>query len=271
MGESHSDIFVSPTGTSRRIRGVAIYSGSPRLAELAVRIGFETVWIEMEHGPTEFAQAERICHAVEAGGGVATVRVPDGQRVHVLRALEIGVRIVVVPMVETADEAARIVEYGKFPPVGLRGYNTRSRGVGYGLLDPQPAFAAANERTYLFAQIETPEAVAQVEAICSVPGLAGILIGPGDLSSRMNCPGDLRKVEPIRTIVDCIRRARSAGKHAGILVAPGPLLDAAIEAGCDLCFCGGDVSDLIPAWRALLDSVGGPAGRTGAHEGEERS
>ena len=99
-----SDLFSSTAGTPRIVRGTAIYSGSARLAELAIRIGFDTVWIEMEHGPTDFTQAEAMCHAVEAAGGFGTIRVADGQRSSVLRALEAGTRIVVVPMVDTAEQ-----------------------------------------------------------------------------------------------------------------------------------------------------------------------
>jgi 2-keto-3-deoxy-L-rhamnonate aldolase RhmA len=232
-----------------------VYSGSPRLAELAIRVGFETVWVEMEHGPTDFAVAETICQVVEAAGGSASIRVPDGQRCHVLRALEVGARIVVVPMVNTADQARQVVQFGKFPPVGQRGYNTRSRAVGFGLTDKHAAFAAANEQTHMFVQIETVEAAANLDAICDIEGLSGILIGPGDLSMSLGCSGDLSSPRVIETATACIRRARAAGRHAGILAGPGPLLEATMEAGADLVFCGGDITDLIPPWKRLVETI----------------
>jgi 2-keto-3-deoxy-L-rhamnonate aldolase RhmA len=251
-----ADVFQDSTGRPRIVRGVAVYSGAPRLAEFAARVGFESVWIEMEHGPADFGQVESLCMAVEAGGGVPTVRVPDVQRHHVLRALEAGARIVVVPMINSAAEAAQIVLYGKFPPLGARGYNVRSRGVEYGLGgSAQAAFARANQRTHLFAQIETAEAVRNVDAICAVEGLSGIFIGPGDLSVSLGCPSDLTRGHLIEVVCDCIRRARGRGLHAGILVPPGPMLTAAIEAGCDLLFYGGDVTELGAAWPKLLGVV----------------
>lgn len=252
----NQDVFLTAEGTPRALRGVAIYSGATRLAELAVRIGFETVWIEIEHGPTTFEHAEGLCYAVEAGGGIPTVRIPDRQRCHVLRALEIGARLVVVPMVNTAEEAREIVTHGKFPPMGSRGFNTRSRGVGYGLLPVTASFEAANVRTHLIAQIETVEGVEHLDEICAVEGLAGILIGPGDLSASLGCPGAMADSRLIEIVSDCIRRARAAGKHAGILASPGPLLDAALAAGCDLYFCGGDVTNLVGPWKELLERVG---------------
>jgi 4-hydroxy-2-oxoheptanedioate aldolase len=248
------DIF-GTADDPRILRGIAVYSGATRLAELAAHIGFETIWIEMEHGPTDFGLGEALCMAIEAGGGIPTVRIPDGQRHHVLRALEIGARIVVVPMINTAAQAAQLVQHGKFPPLGQRGYNVRSRGVEYGLVPPKAAFVRANQRTHLFAQIETVEAVQNLDSICAVDGLSGIFIGPGDLSVSFGCTGELSGPKLIETVCDCIRRARAAGKYAGILVPPGTMLTAAIEAGCNLTFFGGDITELGKAWPSLLATV----------------
>jgi 4-hydroxy-2-oxoheptanedioate aldolase len=252
MKPGNQDLFRDAGGQPRRLRGVAIASGSTRLAEMAARMGFDTAWIEMEHGHVDFSQVELLCMAVEAGGGIPTVRVPDGQRHHVLRALEVGARIVVVPMINSAAEARRIVDHGKFPPLGSRGFNLRSRGLGYGLKGREVSFAAANAQTHLFAQVETPRAVECVDEICEVEGLSGVLIGPGDLSSSMGRPGDFEAPEVIDAVSSTIRLARSAGKHAGIFAGPGPLLDAATAAGCDLMFVSSDLTGLVNSWSELL-------------------
>src|SRR4051794_29973550 len=78
MPASH-ELFCDDDGRPRVLRGVAVYSGSTRLAEMAARIGFETVWIEMEHGPPGFEHVEAMCMAIETGGAIPTVRVPDGE------------------------------------------------------------------------------------------------------------------------------------------------------------------------------------------------
>ncbi len=253
--DSNGDIFQTADGQPRLLRGMAIASGSTRLAELAGRLGFEAVWIEMEHGPVDFTQAEMLCMAAELGGAVPTIRLPDGQRQNILRALEIGARIVVVPMTNAATEAARLVEFGKFPPLGSRGFNLRSRGLRYGLTGCRASFAEANASTHLIAQIETRQAVENVESICAVEGLSGILVGPGDLSSSFGRPGDFDNPKLVRTVVDCIRCARASGKHAGIFTGPGPLLDAAIAAGCDLAFVGSDTGSLAVSWANLLGAL----------------
>ena len=109
-----------------------------------------------------------------------------------------------------------------------------------------PSAAAANAH-----------AVENVQDICEIEGLSGILIGPGDLSSSYGRPGDFENPELIRDTTRCIQAARDCGKHAGIVAGPGPLLDAALEAGCDLAFVGSDASSLATSWAQLLQTVTG--------------
>ena len=236
---------------------MTVNSGSTLLAGLAAEIGFETVWIEMEHSPINLERVDNLCLAAEAGGAAPLVRIPDGERHHVLRALEAGARIVVVPMIDEPEQARRLVEYGKYPPVGGRGFNTRTRGLGFGLLDPVQALARANQRTHIFAQIETVQAVDNLAAICQVEGLSGIFMGPGDLSASMGLVGQANSPQVVELVVGCIEDARAAGKLTGIFTTPGPLLEAAMAAGCQLVVCGGDIMDLAGAWTRLLESIGG--------------
>ena len=257
MTDMGSDMFLDREGRGRLLRGATIYSDSTWIAELAGRVGFDVVWLEMEHGGADFKLVESLTLAAEAGGAIAAVRVSGNERTYILRALEVGARMVIVPMVNSGEEAAAIVEAGKFRPIGNRGYSTRTRGVRYGLDGASAAFAGANARIALLAQIETMEAVGNLEDICGVAGLDGVFIGPGDLSASMGCMGDLANAELISTVRRCVRTARECGKHAGILVGPGPMLDAAVDAGCDLVFAGGDITNLAGCWDALLQKLPG--------------
>jgi len=249
------DPFVDSDGNPRLLRGIAIQSNAARVAELAGMLGFETVWIDVEHGPTSWTEVEYLCMGAEAGGCVPTVRVPSNQRSHILRSLEAGAHILVVPMIDNAEQAQQIVEYGKFPPLGRRGFNIRSRGLQYGLTQSGSHLQDANERTQLFAQIESLEAVKNAQEICQVEGLAGIVIGPGDLSSDMGRPGAFTDPEVIATVESVVRIARSLGKHAGVVVSPGPMLDAAIAAGCDLAYCSSDLGCMMSHSKQLLEEV----------------
>jgi 2-keto-3-deoxy-L-rhamnonate aldolase RhmA len=225
------------------------------LVSLAAEIGFEAVWIESEHGPIGFEQAETLCLAAEAGGIFPLIRLPDGERHHVLRALEIGARIILVPMVDNADYARRIVDVGKYPPLGHRGFNIRTRGMGFGMHDLQDVLARANNRSHLFAQIETTAAVEHIDEILAVEGLSGIFMGPGDLAVSMGRAGQMADPELREIVLGCMAKAKAANKLTGIFTLPGPLLCAAMAAGCDLVVCGGDVMDLGATWSKLLAEI----------------
>jgi 2-keto-3-deoxy-L-rhamnonate aldolase RhmA len=253
---SGADPFHDSQGQPRLVRGVTVYSGSARLAEIAAHVGFEAVWIELEHSPSSWNQAEAMCTAIDAGGSVPAIRVPNWERPNVLMAVEVGARIIVVPMVNTPEQAREVVRHAKFPPIGERGYNSRTRGVGFGLAGmTESLLAEVNDSIHLFVQIETPEAVENLTAICEVPGLSGIFVGPGDLSMNYGWVGQLNRPELIEIVKKVIRTARQAGKLVGIMVAPGALLTAAIEEGAQFVIVGGDVADVSIAWQKLLASV----------------
>lgn len=237
------------------MRGVGVNSGSTAVASLAGQVGFDAVWVEMEHAPTNFERVDTVCLAAEACGAVPLVRVPDGRRHHVLGALEAGARIIVVPMTNTAEQAQAIVEFGKYPPVGGRGFSTRTRNLGFGLQNPVDAMARNNDCNFLFAQIETMEAVENLDAMCQIEGLAGIFMGPADLSVSMGKIGQLTDSDVISTVVDCLKRGKAAGKLTGIMVGPGPLLDASFEAGADLTVCAGDLMNLMTEWPKQLAAI----------------
>ena len=249
------DPFVDSQGNPRLLRGIAIQSNAARVAELAGMLGFETVWIDVEHGPTSYTEVEYLCMGAEAAGCVPSVRIPSNNRSHILRSLEAGAHILVVPMIDNAEQAQQIVEHGKFPPLGHRGFNFRSRGLQFGLTETGSHLQDANERTQLFAQIESLEAVSNVESICQVEGLAGIVIGPGDLSADMGRPGEFTDPEVIATVESVVRTARANGKHAGVVVSPGPMLDTAIAAGCNLAYCSSDLACMMSHSKQLLEQV----------------
>ena len=247
--------FIDENGQLRRVRGVAVNSGSPAIVSLAAQVGFDVVWIEMEHAPTHFEHVDAACLAAEVDGAVPLVRVAGGERPQVLGALEAGARIVIVPMTNTVEQARHIAEYGKYPPLGSRGFNTRTRNLGFGLRKPLDALERANRRTHLFAQIETLEAVENLDAMCRIDGLDGIFIGPADLAVSMGMIGELNDPKVIAVVVDCLKRGKLAGKRTGIMVAPGPLLDASLQAGAELVVCAGDLMNLAVWWPKELDAI----------------
>ncbi len=234
------------------LAGVQNVSNAPRISELAGRVGFDMVWLELEHGTACFETVETLCMATDAGGAIPVARVQDHQRTHILRTLETGARILLVPMIHNAEMAKEIVRYGKFPPIGERGFHGATRGLGYGLGSPLENFDKANRSTHLIAQIETVEALENLEEIVNVDGLSGIFVGPGDLSVALGCAAEFQNPRLHEAVSTAISKARATGKHAGLL-GPPDLLKTGLQAGADFFFCGGDLANLHPAWTALLE------------------
>lgn len=249
------DIFHDDNGKEKVLIGVATTLGSTKSAELAGMVGFDLIWIDIEHAASGFENAESLCVSAKAGGTIPLIRTCDAQRTHVLRALEIGAKIVVVPMVNDAETTGKVVEHGKFPPVGKRGFNTRTRGLNYGLAGIPGVFEIANKETHLFIQIETKEAVKNVDSICAVQGLSGLFIGPGDLSADFGKPGQFQDKEIIDTAVHCIKRARQHGKYAGILGGVGEMVKSCVKAGANIVIIGSDMGEICNSFTKLLDSA----------------
>lgn len=253
--------FLDENGAPRILGGVNIYSGSARFAEMAGHMGFDVVWIDMEHACHGLRDAEAMCVAVEAGGAIPLIRTMGSERDHILRALEIGGRIIVVPMVNEAATARRVVEFGKYRPLGARGFYKVSRGLRFGA-DPD-WMSTENETTVLLPQIETLHAVENLDGILGVKGVGGVLIGPGDLSADLGRPGRFNDPELMRIICETLRRTRAAGLHAAVLTPVDSMLPAVLDAGADLVIHSADLSAVRSEWgRAVAVFQAAVRGKT---------
>lgn len=165
--------------------GAWLSSGSPTVAELAAQCGFGWLLLDMEHGC--LPEAELLANLRAAGGrdAAVVVRVPTHESGLIGRALDWGADAIMVPHVETAEEAAALVRAMKYPPVGIRGYSRSVRAYGYGLRAPE---AACEPR--LFAQIESVKGINNVEAIAQVAGVHVLFVGPADLKLSLSTMQD---------------------------------------------------------------------------------
>jgi 4-hydroxy-2-oxoheptanedioate aldolase len=178
------------------------------------------VTVDMQHGALDYSDLLPMLQAMRASGATLMARVPWLDAAHVMKALDAGAEGIICPMVGTADEAARLVSYMRYPPDGVRSYGpTRAvfaHGAGYA--------ASANGSVMAFAMIETAEGLANLEAIVATPGLEGIYVGPNDLAlsvSEGRLPSGLDREEPemqahLKAIAEaCARHGRVAGIHCG--------------------------------------------------------
>jgi 4-hydroxy-2-oxoheptanedioate aldolase len=233
--------------------GCSIESFSANYAEMAGMLGFDLVWGDLEHMSGSPHHVESFCIGAKAGGALPIIRIPFAERTHVLRALDAGARLLSIPMVETEETSRRIVEYGKYKPVGNRGFASSTRGLRYGIGHPLENTEWANRETHLFPQIETMDALRRCKQIIGVDGISGGVIGPADLSFSMGKP--LKYDDP--EMIEAVRRAVSeicALNKIAIAVTNHPgLLKAAFESGAQACIGVGERASLRTHWQQMLN------------------
>lgn len=235
--------------------GPFMLSSAPILVELAGYAGFDFVMIDMEHTSTDFVAAERMVLAANASGIVPGIRVPENRPTHILRALEIGAKIIDVPLVNTKAEAEAVVKAGKYFPIGERGCAPITRGNQYGSLgNVEETLRVANEETLLMVQIETREGVENVEAIASVENIDIIFIGPADLSQSLGIPGQYDNPLFEKTMQKIIGTARDNGKIAGLFVTGDVETGRRwVDEGVQLLTPFADYFQIYLQWKALAD------------------
>ncbi|MEO1000131.1 MAG: HpcH/HpaI aldolase/citrate lyase family protein [Pseudomonadota bacterium] len=223
-------------------------SGRPELAEISGRAGFGCVVIDGEHAPNDIpAIAAQL--AVLAGTGTpAAVRLPMGEDWMIKMALDQGAQTLIIPMVETAEEARRLVSATRYPPAGHRGMGAAvARASDWNRVEDYGA--TADRQICLIPQIETAAALPEIEAIAAVDGVDALLIGPSDLSATMGHPGDIGAVWPV--IEEAITRIVATGKAAAIFMPEVERAARAKALGATLIAAGADTILLATAARDL--------------------
>lgn len=193
--------------------GVAITTPSPDIAEMLSNLDFDWFFIDMEHAPLEVKDVQLILQAIESSNITPIVRVPWNDPVIIKRVLDLGAMGIIVPWINSKEEAEKAVKACKYPPNGIRGCGPR-RASKYGL-DTLNYLRMANEEIMVVVQIETINAVKSIKDILSVKGIDATLVGPMDLSASLGYLGnpDHPKVKEIIY--------RIAKAHIGTEVAPG--------------------------------------------------
>ncbi|MGJ8556320.1 MAG: aldolase/citrate lyase family protein [Sulfitobacter geojensis] len=218
--------------------------------ELMGTAGFDWLVIDGEHGPNDLRSILAQLQVLAASDSHPVVRVPVGETYMLKQLLDAGAQTVLVPMVESADQARQLVRDVTYPPHG-------DRGVGYAL-SRAARFSqiadygtTADAQICLLVQVENRKGLAALDDILAVDGIDGVFIGPADLAADMGHMGDSLHPDVQAAIMDALRRIRAAGKAPGILSTHDPMTEAAIAAGAQFVAVGADVLLLSHAAQAL--------------------
>ena len=183
---------------------------SPMMPEMLGLTGIHCLWLDTEHLSTNSETMTVLVQAARCADTDAVVRVKNGEYGMAARMLDNGANGIMYPQVKAPEDAAKLVEYTRFAPIGRRGADYAIPASLYSLMSWDDFSSYQNEQVQLIIQIETPEAVECVDDIASVPGISLLFIGPGDLSITMGLPVD-PEAPHIRNAME--RTAQAAKKH----------------------------------------------------------
>jgi len=229
--------------------------GDPRVIELAGLAGASSVWICNEHVSNHWFNLENQIRAAKLYDVDTIVRVEKGSYSDYVKPFEADATAIMVPHVKTADEARHIVEMTRFHPLGRRPVDGGNPDGRYCLIPTTEYMAHSNTERLLIFQIESPEALENVEAIAAVPGYAMLLFGPGDFSHVIGKPGQVNAPE---VVAARLRVGAAAKKHRKYAMAPGMLAPRAVltAEGYGVFTLGADVIGLSDYFKAGLTAFG---------------
>jgi len=216
---AYQNPFLAQLATGEPAIGCWATTAETVFAEVLGHAGYDFVIVDMQHGTIELSTLAPVLQAIQAGGGKGIVRVPSHEYRDIGKALDLGALAVVIPLVETAEEAAAAVTACRFPPHGTRSWGAIRTGLLIGNEEPRDL-----ERFGCFVMIETVRGLENVDAIAAVEGLTGIFVGPADLAINLGMSTDpsVWSDEQRARHVAATDRVRDACRDAGIV--PGILV-----------------------------------------------
>lgn len=224
--------------------------GGNTVPELLGGAGFDWVLVDCEHAAIEAVEVLPALQAIAANPQVsAIVRPADNDPILFKRILDMGAQTLIVPYVQTPQEAEKAVSAMRYGPHGVRGMAGMTRATRYGKVENY--HATASDELCLVLQIETVLGLDNLEAIAQTPGVDAIFIGPADLSASMGLPGQTSHPDVVAAIHDAIDRLKAIDVPVGIMILDPPAAKAFIARGVNFTSVGVDLVMLADAAAAL--------------------
>lgn len=225
--------------------------GNPITAEVLGLAGFDWILFDGEHAPNDVLSFIPQLMAVKDSSSMPIVRVPKNEPVIIKRVLDIGFYNILVPFVETEQDALNAVAATRYPPEGIRGVSVSHRNNGYGTIPDY--FKVINDNIGIIAQIESQLGVDNIEKIAAVNGIDCLFVGPGDLSAALGYLGQPNHPEVQKVIQYIFSVAKKHGKPCGILAPVEADARRYLEWGATFVAVGSDLGVFCAATKALSD------------------
>jgi 4-hydroxy-2-oxoheptanedioate aldolase len=229
---------------AKQERQVGLWCGlaNPIAAEILAGAGFDWIVIDGEHAPNDITTLLPQLQAMRGGTAEPVFRVPWNDMVIIKRALDVGARSLLIPFVQNAEEARKAVAAARYPPLGIRGVSVTPRANDYGRITNYHRNAHLD--LCILVQLETKDALKEIEAVAAVDGVDGIFIGPSDLAAAFGQLGNPKEPGVQAAIKDAAQRIRAAGKSAGFLTGNPDDAEALFAMGYNFTAVGSDVGIL---------------------------
>lgn len=232
---------------------LGLWSGlnCPQIAEIFSYAPYDWAVIDMEHGLNDLGDVVAHLQAMNGGNISPIVRPPWNDFVTIKRLLDAGAQSFIIPYVQNRQETEAAVAATRYPPLGNRGVAGGSRASAYGNIPDY--FTLCEKEICVIVQVESIQAIDEIEAIASVKGIDGIFIGPADLAASMGHLGDFYHKDVQAKIKQAVTRIKKAGKPAGILSFDPDQARKYAKLGFDFIAVGSDQSLLVEGAKALAE------------------
>jgi 4-hydroxy-2-oxoheptanedioate aldolase len=240
------------SASERPLIGLWACAGSPITAEIVAGSGCDWVLLDAEHSPNGLESVLAQLHAMSAYPAAPLVRPATGDPVLIKQYLDLGAQNLLIPMVDSAEQAAEVVRAVRYPLTGMRGVGSAlARSARWNRVEGY--LGRAGETISLTVQIESAAAVAEAERIAAVDGVDALFVGPSDLAASMGHLGQQSHPEVVEAVLRSIAAGRAAGKPVGVNAFVPADAERYIEAGAAFVAVGADVAILARQTEALVD------------------
>lgn len=229
---------------------------SSHSAEVMAHVGFDSLTVDIQHGAIDYAAALTMLTAITTTPVVPLARPTALDPPQIMKLLDAGAYGIICPMIDSPEDARRLVEACRYPPIGQRSFGPTRAAMAQG---PDFNTEDANRELVVFGQVETPRSLSNLDAILATDGLDGVYVGPSDLTLTMGlgANGDSSDPQFLAHLRNVVERSRAHGKHCGMHCANGPQAKRMVDMGFDFVTVGSDTGLIGEAGRARLALVRG--------------
>lgn len=241
-------------GRGEKVMGAWISSGSPNSLDLLRNFSFDWFLFDMEHSAITIETVAHMVQVLNGSSAAPLVRVGQIDQAAFKIVLDAGAQGIIVPLVNTVEEAERAVKFCKYPPLGVRGV-AATKASEYGL-SLGKYIRSANDETTVIAQIETPLAVDNIAKIVAVEGVDVAFVGPSDLTMTLGLLDDRTNPKVVEAMAKVVKACDDAGKVAGVMATTLDEAKLAVERGFRFIALGSDMKYITLGARSFLEAVG---------------